>query len=63
VAGIVVIHVRVETPVKLTGRQKELMRELAASWEGAASHHPRHQGFFDKAKSFWEDVTGRANTA
>ena len=58
------VHLRVETPVKLTTRQKELMRELAESWADAEhQHHPRHGSFFDKAKRFWSDVIGKAESA
>ena len=52
------VHLRVETPVDLNARQKELMQELAESWSEAAKHHPHHGNFFAKAKRFWGDVTG-----
>jgi molecular chaperone DnaJ len=46
----------VETPTQLTGRQKELMRELAACC--GENQHPRSSGFFNKARRFWDDLTG-----
>ena len=54
--GDLIVELYVETPTRLTARQKELMRELAATC--GAQHHPRSAGFFDKAKRFWDDVTG-----
>jgi molecular chaperone DnaJ len=54
--GDLVVELYVETPTKLTARQKELMRELAASC--GEHHHPRAAGFLDKAKRFWTNVTG-----
>ena len=61
--GDLLVHLRIETPVKLTARQKELMQELAESWSNGEMHHPRHDGFFDKAKRFWSDVMGKAENA
>jgi molecular chaperone DnaJ len=54
--GDLVVELFVETPTRLTARQKELMRELASTC--GADHHPRSAGFFDKAKRFWDDITG-----
>jgi molecular chaperone DnaJ len=54
--GDLVVELFVETPTKLTAKQKELMRELAETW--GDQHHPRSTGFFDKAKSFWDGITG-----
>ena len=57
--GDLVVELYVETPTKLTARQKELLRELSdGAGPGAdAHHHPQHAGFFDKAKRFWGDLT------
>ena len=54
--GDLVVELFVETPTKLTARQKELMMELASTC--GALHHPRSTNFFDKAKRFWDDITG-----
>ena len=56
--GDMVVELYVETPSSLTGRQKELMRELAESCGGSTAelHHPRHAGFFTKARKFWDDL-------
>ncbi len=60
--GDLLVSLKVETPVKLTARQKELMREMAETMSGGDNkHHPRHGGFFDKAKRFWTDVIGSAD--
>jgi molecular chaperone DnaJ len=53
--GDLLVELFVETPTRLTARQKELMREFA---EGCGeSQHPRSSGFFTKAKRFWSDIT------
>ena len=45
---------RVETPVKLTSRQKELLREFEAiSQQDPDAHNPRAKTWFDKVKSFF----------
>jgi molecular chaperone DnaJ len=48
-------HVVVETPVKLTERQKELLREFEAISQGdVAMHNPRSKSFMDKLRDFFE---------
>ncbi|AOZ52316.1 molecular chaperone DnaJ [Chromobacterium vaccinii] len=48
-------HVVVETPVKLTERQKELLREFEAISQGdVATHNPRSKSFMDKLRDFFE---------
>ncbi|WP_374343919.1 molecular chaperone DnaJ [Phenylobacterium sp.] len=54
--GDLVVELFVETPTKLTARQKELMRELADLCGEQQS--PKSASFIGKAKRFWEDVTG-----
>ena len=55
-AGDLYCHVMVETPVKLTARQKELLRELESiSQENPDKHSPRAKGWFDKVKEFFGD--------
>jgi len=54
--GDLVVEFFVETPAKLTPRQKELMREFAGLC--GDQQHPKSAGFIDKAKRFWDDVTG-----
>ncbi len=52
--GDLYCHVVLETPVKLTERQKELLREFDTICCGAAEkHNPRAQGFMDKVKAFF----------
>jgi len=53
--GDLFCHVVVETPVNLTDRQKELLREFETiSQTDAALHNPRSKGWFDKVKEFFE---------
>ncbi len=54
--GDLVVELFVETPTKLTGKQKELMRELSGLC--GEQQHPKHAGFTGKAKRFWDSVTG-----
>jgi molecular chaperone DnaJ len=54
-AGDLFCHVVVETPVKLTDRQKELLRELdQLTAEGGAKHSPQSKSWKDKVKEFFE---------
>lgn len=46
--GDLVVEVKVETPTKLTARQKELLRELQETETG--DECPESRGFFDKLK-------------
>jgi molecular chaperone DnaJ len=52
--GDLMCHVIVETPVNLTDRQKELLRELEeSSKDGGAKHNPRAKSWMDKVKEFF----------
>lgn len=52
--GDLVVELYVETPTKLTARQKELMREFAGSC--GDQQHPKAAGFTGKAKKFWDGL-------
>ncbi|SFD38395.1 molecular chaperone DnaJ [Massilia yuzhufengensis] len=53
--GDLFCHVIVETPVKLTDKQKDLLREFERSTsEGGAKHSPQSKGWMDKVKDFFE---------
>jgi len=53
--GDLLCHVVVETPVRLTERQKELLRELESLSSGhdGARHNPRAQSWMDKVRDFF----------
>ena len=54
--GDLMCHVVVETPVCLTERQKELLRELEeSSRDNNAKHNPRSKSWMDKVKEFFGD--------
>ena len=54
--GDLMCHVVVETPVNLTDRQKELLRELEeSSKDNSAKHNPRSKSWMDKVKEFFGD--------
>ena len=53
--GDMVIQVEVETPTRLSARQKELLEEFRATETG--DECPASSSFFKKLKGFWGDVT------
>lgn len=54
--GDMFVEVAVETPVNLTERQKELLREFQEHSQHDGSH-PESEGFFTKMKEIWNDLT------
>lgn len=53
--GDLFCHVVVETPVKLTDRQKELLQEFEQSMTaGGSKHNPHSKSWKDKVKEFFE---------
>jgi molecular chaperone DnaJ len=50
--GDMLIQVQVETPQNLTRKQRELLEEFEAEANGRGS--PEHEGFFAKAKDFFQ---------
>ncbi|TAN78200.1 MAG: molecular chaperone DnaJ [Magnetospirillum sp.] len=55
--GDMFIQAGVETPVNLTKRQEELLREFDAAGEEGGRHSPESHGFFSKVKELWKDLT------
>ncbi|MCB1398951.1 MAG: molecular chaperone DnaJ [Rhodobacteraceae bacterium] len=54
-AGDMVIELAVETPVNLTHRQKEILREFEKI---EAENNPEGASFFKKVKTFWDGMKG-----
>lgn len=54
--GDMYVEVSVETPVNLTKRQQELLREFEQEGETHKTN-PESHGFFSRVKDFWEDLT------
>jgi len=52
--GDMYVELAVETPSKLSAKQKQLLEEFAA--ESGHDISPQHQSFLDKAKRFWDDL-------
>jgi molecular chaperone DnaJ len=50
-----VIQVEVETPTRLSARQKELLEEFRKTETGEEC--PASKGFFQKLKTAWEGLT------
>jgi molecular chaperone DnaJ len=53
--GDMLIELAVETPVKLTTRQREILREFEAL---SAENNPENASFFAKVKGFWDGMKG-----
>jgi DnaJ-class molecular chaperone with C-terminal Zn finger domain len=53
--GDMYIELAVETPVNLTARQRELLREFEALSE---DNNPESTSFFSSVKSFWDSMKG-----
>ena len=52
--GDLYIHVQVETPVKLSDSQKDLLKKFGDSIaSGGAKHSPQQKGWFDRVKDFF----------
>ncbi len=54
--GDMYIEIVVETPVNLTKRQQELLREFAEAGDGRRATSPEAEGFFTRVKEFFEDL-------
>ncbi len=53
--GDMVVQIEVETPTKLTARQRELLEQFRETETGEES--PQSAGFFTKLKDIWDDLT------
>ena len=53
--GDMYVHVTVETPVKLTKQQVDLLKKFEE--ESSANCSPKYQGFFQKIKDLWRDIS------
>ena len=54
VHGDLFCHVAIETPVSLTARQRELLREFEAiNAENPGAHNPRAKNWFDRVREFF----------
>lgn len=53
--GDLFLEIGVETPVNLTAKQKELLKEFASLGK---NNSPESQNFFGKVKGFWEGMKG-----
>jgi molecular chaperone DnaJ len=55
VPGDLYVHVQVETPVKLTDTQRDLLKQFEKSLvEGGPRHSPQSKSWFDRVKSFFD---------
>lgn len=54
-SGDLYIELAVETPVNLSAKQKELLKEFDAAGQ---DNHPESSSFFGKVKTFWDTMKG-----
>jgi molecular chaperone DnaJ len=54
--GDLVVQIEVETPVRLSARQRELLEEFQ-HLEGSENNCPKSRGFFTKLKNAWDELT------
>ncbi len=54
--GDMYVEIMVETPVALTRKQQEILRDFEAAGGGKKSHSPESEGFFAKVKELWDDL-------
>jgi molecular chaperone DnaJ len=53
--GDMYVELAVETPVNLTSRQKELLKEFE---ELSENNNPESSSFFSSVKNFWDSMKG-----
>ena len=57
--GDLLCRVNVETPVRLTRRQKELLQQFAGEMDQAGGHHnPQAHSWLDGVKKFFDGLGG-----
>jgi molecular chaperone DnaJ len=57
--GDLICKVKVETPVNLTRKQKDLLREFTGDMEeGGSRHSPQASSWMDGVKKFFDDLAG-----
>ena len=54
--GDLLCRIMVETPVKLSGKQKALLREFDESLQDNKEHAPKAKNWFDSVKSFFDKL-------
>ncbi len=56
--GDLICRVEIETPVRLTAKQRELLQQFDATFSGehAAAHSPRSSSWLDGVRRFWDRV-------
>ncbi len=54
--GDLLCKLTVETPVNLSAKQKDLLREFESSLQGNGKHSPRYTSWLDGVKKFFDDM-------
>ena len=54
--GDMLVEIVVETPVNLTKRQQELLREFDKAGANVNGQQPESEGFFAKVKELWDEL-------
>jgi len=54
--GDLMCKVQIETPINLTGKQTELLKQFEKTMSVNNKHSPKSSSWFDKVKKFFEDT-------
>ena len=52
--GDMIVQTKVETPVNLSKKQKELLRDFEKN--GGTNNNPETNGFFSSVRELWDDL-------
>ena len=55
--GDMFVETKVEIPVNLTKKQKEILKQFEQAGGTSKAHSPKSQGFFSKIKDAWDDLS------
>ena len=53
--GDMYVQAQIETPVNLSRKQQDLLREFERAGQGS-SHSPESEGFFARVKELWQEL-------
>jgi len=56
ITGDLICRVNVETPVKLSNKQKDLLKEFEKSIKSDGKHSPKNESWGDRMKNFFDDL-------
>lgn len=60
--GDLIVEVVVETPINLSKKQKDLLKQFDEESHKGAGNNPQSSGFFAKVKEFWDELGAGKNS-